>query len=65
MIYNKPRSEVEHIIDEWIYNERDRRVMKRRLDGLTYEKLAEEFDLSTQGIKKIVYRSQEIITCHL
>lgn len=65
MQYNKPRSEVEHIIDEWIFNERDRAIMKRRLDGITYERLAEEFDLSTQRIKMIVYRSQDVISCHL
>ena len=66
MKFNKPRSQIERPIDEWIFNERDRRILKRRyLDGLTYERLAEEFDLSTQRIKSIVYRSREILLSHL
>ena len=44
-------SELTHLIDEWIYSERDRKILKRRLlDGLTYESLAEEFDLSPRYI---------------
>lgn len=66
MEFNRPRSEVEHIINEWVFNERDRAVMKRRyLDGLTYERLAEEFDLSTQRIKSIVYRWKDTLFSHL
>lgn len=51
-IENLSRSEIEYLIDEWIFNERDRAVLKRRLlDGIKYEALAEEFDL-------IVYKSE-------
>lgn len=33
---NLSRSEISHLIDEWIFNERDRAVLKRRLlDGVT------------------------------
>lgn len=53
------RTEWERLIDEWIFNERDREILKRRLlDGKTFEQLAEEFDLSTQNIQRIVYKSQ-------
>lgn len=53
------RSEIDHLINEWIHNERDRAILKRRLlDGIVYEKLAEEFDLSVRQIKNIVYKSQ-------
>ena len=56
--YDIPRSEYEKLIDEWIFSERDRKILKRRLlDGITYENLAEEFDLSTRQIKNIVYKS--------
>lgn len=59
-------SQIEELINEWIHSDRDRAILKRRLiDGLTYEKLAEEFDLSTQGVKKIIYRSQEKLFKHL
>lgn len=58
------RSELIALIDEWIFNERDRRLLKRRLlDGVTYEKLAEEFDLSVRHTKTIVYKAeQKLIT---
>lgn len=66
MNLNIPRSEVEHLIDEWIFNERNRTVLKRRLlDGVTYEKLAEEFDLSVQQVKNIVYKCQDNLSRHL
>lgn len=47
-------SEWVHLIDEWVLNERDRRLIKRRLlDGIGFEQLAEEFYLSTQRTKAI------------
>lgn len=63
---NLPRSEIECLIDEWIRKERDRAILKRRLlDGITYEKLAEEFDLSTTQIKTIVYKSENRLFEHI
>jgi DNA-directed RNA polymerase specialized sigma24 family protein len=53
---------MEHFIDEWIFSERDRRILKRRLlDGICYEPLAEEFDLSVRQVKTIVYKQQKIV----
>ena len=61
-----PRSEIENLIDEWIRSERDREILKRRLlDGITYEKLAEEFELSVRQIKSIVYKSENKIFKHI
>jgi DNA-directed RNA polymerase specialized sigma24 family protein len=57
------RSEIEKLIDEWILNERDRKILKRRLiDGICYEPLAEEFELSVRHVKKIVYKAEEKLT---
>ena len=54
------RSEIEQAIDEWILNERDRKILKRRLlDGIIFESLSYEFDLSVRHIKTIVYRSED------
>ena len=40
--------------------------MKRRMiDGICYEPLAEEFEMSVRQIKDIVYRLQERIFCHI
>ena len=52
------RSEIEALMHEWILGrnaERDRAILRRRLfDGITYERLAEEFDLSVRCTKQIV-----------
>lgn len=63
--FDLPRSEVERLIDEWIFSERDRAILKRRLlDGICYEPLAEEFDLSVRQIRNIVYKGEERIFKH-
>ena len=60
------RSTVSAAIDEWIFNERARAILKRRLlDGICYEPLAEEFGLSVDRIKQIVYKSQTKLFKHL
>ena len=58
------RTEIEYLIDEWIvgtnHAERNRRIMKRKIiDGLTFEKIAEEFELSDVQVKNIVYQCKE------
>lgn len=56
------RSQVSALVDEWIFNERDRKILKRHLlDGICYEPLAEEFDLSVRQIKAIVYKTQKVL----
>lgn len=63
---NLPRSEWEKVIDEWIFSERDRKILKRRLlDGIIFEKLAEEFELSVPQVKRIVYKGVDKISRHL
>lgn len=59
-MYDLKRADWEKLIDDWIFNERDREILKRRLlDGVTFEKLAEEFDLTDRRVKSIVYKSQK------
>ena len=57
------RTEIEYLIDEWIVGrnaERNRRILKRRLiDGILFEALAEEFDLSVTQVKTIVYKGMK------
>lgn len=63
---NTSRTEAERLINEWIFNARDRDILRRRiLDGLTFEELAEEFSLSTQRTKVIVYQSLDKLSNHL
>lgn len=59
-------SHISGIIDEYIHSERNRKLLKRRyVDGITYERIAEEFDLSVRQVKTIVYRSEQIIIAHV
>lgn len=54
------RLQISDLIDRWIFSERDRKLVKRRiLDGIRYEDLAEEFVLSVRQAKKIVYKCEE------
>lgn len=58
-IYDLDRYQWEALIDRWIFNQRDREILKRRLlDGICFEPLAEEFDLSVRQVQKIVYKAQ-------
>jgi len=58
-INGKSVSEISLLIDEHIVGrkaKRNREIMKSRfIDGLTFEELAEKYDLSTTMIKNIVY----------
>ena len=64
--FDLSRSEWEKLIDEYIFKERDRAILKRRLlDGVCFEPLAEEFDLSVQQTKTIVYKATEKLIKHI
>lgn len=55
-------SDITRRIAEHIHSERDRRVLLRRyVDGVTLERLAEEFDMSVGGIKLILSRGKKIL----
>lgn len=59
-------SQIEALIDEHIHSQRDRAILKRRLiDGICYEPLAEEFDLSVPQIKRIIYKGQDRVLRYL
>ena len=63
---DKSNSELAWLIDEYIHSERDRNIMKRRLiDGICFEPLAEEVELSTLQVKRIVYKRSEILMQHM
>ena len=48
-------SQIAEIIGEHIHSERDRQILKMKLiDGLTYEKIAENVDMSPRYIRALV-----------
>ena len=58
--YDLSRSEWENLIDEWIFNELHRAMLKRNLlDGQTYEQIAEQFDMSTRQVARLIPKLQE------
>ena len=55
-------SQIREIISERIYSERDRRILERRLiDGITFERLAEEFEMSPRQIRTVVHKCEAIL----
>ena len=58
-------SQIKALIMEHIHSQRDRRILYRRLvDGITYEALAEEFQMSPRQIKNIIYKNEKILFDH-
>ena len=66
---NISKSQIELLIDDWIVGknaERDRAILRRRLfDGVTFELLADEFQLSVRQVKNIVYKNESKIFSHI
>lgn len=59
----KSRSEWEHLINEWVHSELDRRMLVRYLlDDLTLERIAEEVDLSfVQCQKRVALAKKQLL----
>lgn len=59
-------TQIRDLIAEHIHSERDRKILERRLiDGVTFERLAEEQELSVSQVKRIIWRGSEIVFRHL
>ena len=53
-------SQIIELINEHIHSERDRAILKRRLvDGICYDKLAEEFERTPRQMQRIVDKLQK------
>ena len=64
------KEDIEHAIDQWVIcrrnAERNRAILKRVLfDGISYERVAEEFGLTPRQISNIVYESEELLFKHI
>lgn len=54
--------ELTEIIEQRVFSERDRQILKRRwIDDISYDDLAEEFYLSVERLKKIVKKHKEAL----
>jgi len=55
-------SDIKDIIAEYIHNGRDREILCLRfVDGKTYERIAEDVDMSPRQIQNIVKRHEKTI----
>lgn len=64
--FGLPREEIQFLIDQWIFNARNREILADRLfDETPYEALAEKYGLSTQQVKYIVRVATSTIKSHL
>ena len=64
--FDLSRTEWERLIDDWIFNQKHREILKDRLlNGIPFEPLAEKYNLSVTQVKNIVYRATEKLTKHL
>lgn len=61
-----PREYLEHLIDEWIRDWQARIMLKRHfLDGITYEDLAEELDVSRTTVYQKITKNFTKLRKHL
>ena len=66
MNFDIPRSEIEHIIDEWCFDHRHREILKLRyLDGLTHEEIAEIENMSARQIQRIIKKQGPKVLRHI
>ena len=64
--YDLSRQQVLELIDSYIFNERNRQILRRRLlDGVVFEDLAEEFCLSVNQVKTVCYTAIKKISLHI
>lgn len=64
--YDYSYSEWEQIIDEHIFNETYRKILKRKLlDNVTFEKLAEEMEMSVRGVQYAFDKGLNKLICYI
>lgn len=63
--YNLPKDEIENLIEQWILDEKASEIMRLRLfKNHTYERIAEEVDMSERQIPRIIDRNIKILFKH-
>lgn len=66
---NISNAELYEIINNWIKGRmayRNKQIMVDRLiEGMTYEKIADKYELSVNQVKNIVYKNEYIVYRHI
>lgn len=59
-------TDISNLIDEYIHNERNRAILKRRLlDGALYKEIAEEFHLDYDYTRKLIHKCEDKLFKHI
>ena len=59
-------SQIRDLIMEYIHNQDDRKMVYRRLvDGLTFEKISEEFQLDVKTVRKRIHKCENELFRHI
>jgi hypothetical protein len=60
-----PNSKLRAMIDEWIHSSRERDMLKDHLiDGMTYEQMAEKYDISVRWMKHLMCEDMRKLISH-
>ena len=63
---NYTNSKARELIGEYIHSQRDRDILTDRLiNGMTFERLGEKYELSVVQVKRIVYKHEKEIFRHI
>lgn len=63
---NYTNSKARELIAEYIHSQRDRDILTDRLiNGMTFERLGEKYELSVVQVKRIVYKHEKEIFRHI
>ena len=59
------RTRLNELVADYVWNARNKDIFMKKLEGSTYEELAEEYNLSTQRTKEIVKDCINKISKHI
>ena len=62
---NISKPQLIQLTDFYVFNARNKALFLRKIEGYTYEEVAEEFNLSTTRTKEIVQECLEKISKHI
>lgn len=60
-----PKSQLIILVEDYIYHARNKEIFIKKIEGYTYEEIAEEYNLSTQQTKTIVKNCFNRIIKHI
>lgn len=60
-----PKYQLDYLVENYIYNARNKNIFLKKIEGYTYEELSEMYHLSTVRTKEIVKDCLEKISNHI